>query len=130
LLREVKSRKVENVNRSIYRVVLYSVKVIPIVISGIYVLNTVLSYFGYDTAVLSHTVHFLFICGLYTLSKILKFCVWHRVFIYYIFTVFILNIIDYHIGLPFSDRNLFLLYSILFSLALFFSIYLKYKCKK
>lgn len=120
-------------NRFLSKVVLYSVKVFPILISGIYVLNTILSYCGIDWEGFSYIVQFLFIGFMYCASLRFKFCIYHRVFIHYILLTLILNIIDYHWGIPLSDRNLFLMYMIITGITLFVALYFhqKYrKCKK
>lgn len=129
-----KSQKVRHLNveeglsKSLHKLVLYSVKIIPIVISGIYILNTVLSYFGIDWPGFSYIVTFLFIGFMYLSSIAFKFCLWHRVFIHYIFLTLILNIIDYHWGIPLSDRGLFLMYMTLTGIALFGALWAKLKC--
>ena len=120
-------------NRFLSKAVLYSVKVFPILISGIYVLNTILSYCGIDWEGFSYIVQFLFIGFMYCASLRFKFCIYHRVFIHYILLTLILNIIDYHWGIPLSDRNLFLMYMIITGITLFVALYFhqKYrKCKK
>lgn len=118
----------EGLSKSLHKLVLYSVKIIPIVISGIYILNTVLSYFGIDWPGFSYIVTFLFIGFMYLSSIAFKFCLWHRVFIHYIFLTLILNIIDYHWGIPLSDRGLFLMYMTLTGIALFGALLAKLKC--
>lgn len=117
----------ENLNKHLYRAVLYLTKTIPVIISGIYLVNTVLSYMYIDIAALSYIVQFLFILYMYITSFAFKFCKWHRMFIHYILVILILNIIDYHIGIPVSDKGLFLLYIILTSAFLFTIIYYKTK---
>ena len=119
----------ESLSKTLYRVVLYSVKVIPIVISGIYLLNTVLSYFNIDLELFSYVVQFLFIGQMYATSYAFKFCAWHRMFIHYILIILVLNIIDYHIGIPLSDKGMLTLYIIIATVCMFFILYLKMKCK-
>ena len=119
-----------NLSKSLYKTVLYLIKIIPIVISGIYLLNTVLSYFGIDLELFSYIVQFLFIGMIYATSYAFKFCAWHRMFIHYILIIFILNIVDYHIGIPLSDRGMITLYIIIATICLFLALYLKFKiCK-
>lgn len=121
----------ESLNKAIYKLVLYSVKIIPMIVSGIYLLNTILSYFYIDLPILSYIVQYLLIGFLYAASYAFRFCAWHRMFIHYILIVLTVNIVDYHIGIPISDRDLFLLYFILSALFLFIVVYLKFKvCKK
>lgn len=117
---EVKSK-----SKTLHKWVRISVKVIPMVIVFIYVLNTVLSYIGLDLPILSYIVQFLFIGFMYLASVSFNFCKWHRMFIHYILMILILNIIDYHYGIPLSDRGLFLMYGILTGVAAFITLMLK-----
>ena len=119
-----------NLNKVLYKLILYSVKVIPMLISGIYLLNTILSYCNIDLPLFSYIVQFLFIGFFYIASYAFKFCAWHRMFIHYITLVLILNIIDYHIGIPLSDRNILAAYLIISIVFLIITVILKFKsCK-
>lgn len=119
-----------NLNKVLYKLILYSVKVIPILVSGIYLLNTVLSYCNIDLPLFSYIVQFLFIGFFYIASYAFKFCAWHRMFIHYITLVLILNIIDYHIGIPLSDRDILAAYLIISIVFLVITVILKFKsCK-
>lgn len=119
-----------NLNKVLYKMILYSVKVIPMIISGIYLLNTVLSYCNIDLPLFSYIVQFLFIGFFYIASYAFKFCAWHRMFIHYITLVLLLNIIDYHIGIPLSDRNILAGYLIISIVFLIITVILKFKsCK-
>jgi hypothetical protein len=124
---ETSTAREASLSKTLCRIMLYSVKVIPMVISGIYVLNTVLSYFYIDLPVLSYIVQFLFIAFMLIASYAFKFCKWHRMFIYYILLILILNIIDYHVGIPISNRGLLLMYVIITGIFMFYILYLKFK---
>lgn len=115
-------------DKSLYKLVLYSVKVIPMVIAGIYLLNTTLSYYGIDLPVLSYIVMALLITGLYLLSAVFHFCRWHRIFIHYITCNLILNTVDYYIGIPVSDKGMFVLYLIITGIFLFTALYFRKRC--
>lgn len=117
-------------SKFLYKAMLVSVRIIPILISGIYVLNTILSYMGIDWEGFSYITQFLFIGFMYISSLTLRFCIYHRVFIHYIALTLALNIADYHWGLPLSDRNLFLMYMIITGMALFIALYLHQKNKR
>lgn len=124
---ETSTAREASLSKTLCRIMLYSVKMIPMVISGIYVLNTVLSYFYIDLPVLSYIVQFLFIVFMLIASYAFKFCKWHRMFIYYILLILILNIIDYHVGIPISNRGLLLMYVIITGIFMFYILYLKFK---
>ena len=120
-----------NLNKVLYKILLCSVKVIPMIISGIYLLNTVLSYCNIDLPLFSYIVQFLFIGFFYTASYVFKFCAWHRMFIHYILLILILNIIDYHIGIPLSDRDILASYLVISVVFLIITVILKFRvCKQ
>lgn len=100
------------------------------VVCAIYLLNTILSYFDIDAPVLSYIVQFLFIGFIYMASVVFRFCRHHRMFIHYITLTLLLNIIDYHWGIPVSDKELFLLYMVLTGIFLFIILYLHQKERK
>ena len=114
-------------SKVLHKVLLYTVKVIPMVISGIYVLNTVLSYYCIDLPVFSYLVQYLFILFIYLASFTFKFCRWHRMFIHYITVILTINIVDYHWGIPVSDRGMLLIYGIITGVFLFVIVYLKFR---
>lgn len=102
-----------NSSKNLYKIELYLIKVIPAIISIIYLLNTVLSYFNIDIPILSYIVMYLLIIFLYMSSIAFKFCRWHRILLHYITLNLTLNIIDYYIGIPISNKELFMLYMII-----------------
>ena len=114
-------------SKRLYRIELYLIKVIPVILSAICLLNTILSYFGIDLVALAYLGgnSILSLIFLYISSVVFRFCVYHRLFIHYITLNWILNIIDYQIGIPITDRNLFLLYMIITGIFLFLIFYFK-----
>ena len=124
------SAKGESLNKSLHRILLYLVKMIPVFVTVIYILNTVLSYFYVDLPILSYIVQYLFISFMYLASIIFRFCRWHRILLHYITTILTLNIIDYHFGIPMDDRSIFLLYGTITGLAIVLVVYFKFiSCK-
>ena len=117
-------------SKVLYKLVLFSVKTIPVLISGIYVLNTILSYYWIDVPILSYLVMGLFIVFLYLASYAFRFCEWHRMFIHYISINFILNVIDYYCEIPLGDREMFVVYISITGMCLFGALWLKLKCKE
>ena len=123
----------ESLNKSLYKIELYLVKVIPMILSGIALLNTILSYLYIDVPLLSYLggVSVLTIIFLYVSSYVFRFCLYHRMFIHYITVNWVLNIIDMYIGIPLSNRDLFLVYMTITGVMLFVVLYLKFKvCKR
>jgi len=117
----------ERLSKVLYKTELYLIKVIPMIIAFIYLLNTTLSYFYVDLPILSYIIMFLLMAFLYLSSFIFKFCSWHRLFLHYIMVNLILNIIDLYIGIPLSDRGLFIMYMSITGISLFVLLYLKFK---
>lgn len=122
----------ESLNKSLYKIELYLIKVIPMVLSGIALLNTVLSYLYIDVPLLSYLggVSVLTIAFLYISSYVFRFCAYHRMFIHYITVNWVLNIIDYYIGIPLSNKGLFLMYMVITGITLFIILHYHVKSKE
>ena len=90
-------------------------------------INTIISYFGIHIKAFAHCFMFCLIGFIYIASYLLKFCEYHRMFLHYIIIIYIINCIDYYIGIPLNDYNLFILYSIITIISLFLILYFKIK---
>ena len=112
-------------SKILYKVVLYLIKTIPIITSALFLLNTVLSYVGIDLEILGHIcgVSVFSIAFFYLTSLAFRFCIYHRMFIHYLTLNWALNLYDYYIGLPLSDRNLFIMYLVITGIFLFIILY-------
>ncbi len=121
-----------SVNKALYRIELYLIKIIPVLFAGITFLNTVLSYFYIDIPILSYlaSVSLLTLVFMYLSSIVFNFCKWHRMFIHYTTVNWILNMYDYYIGINVGNRVLFIIYLIITGIFLFLGIYFKQRyCK-
>lgn len=118
-------------SKYLYKIELYLIKIIPIILAVCCLLNTVLSYFCIDIPLLSYIGgNSLFsLVFLYISSIVFHFCLYHRMFIHYITINWVLNTIDYYIGIPITNKELFLLYMIITGLTLFIILYLYLKTK-
>ena len=120
------------VNKSLYKLELYSAKVVPMLMAGITLANTILSYYDIDAPVLSYIggVSLLVVIRFYITSYTYKFCSYHRMFLHYIVVSTTLSIYDYTYGIPITDRSMFTLQLIIAGVSLFVILYLKFKvCK-
>lgn len=120
-------------NKFIYRLSLIMIKVIPMCIAFIYLLNSLLSYFDIDVSILSTIggMSILTLILMYCLSIAFKFCAYHRMFLHYILIEDIINYIDYYTkGTLCTDRELFVLHSIIACIVLFLILILRFKCKR
>ena len=112
-------------NRVLYRLEVYVIKVIPMLLALVCLTNTVLSYFDIDVPLLSYLggISLLPLIFLYLSSYVFKFCIYHRLFLHYVSLNWLLNIIDYYIGIPVSDKELFMCYLIVTGIFCFLLLY-------
>jgi hypothetical protein len=80
-------------------------KYIPMIISLFYLINTITAFIGIDIPILSTIsgMSLLTWIFMYIATIVFNFCSYHRMFLYYILIVDIINIIDYYISIPISD---------------------------
>lgn len=126
------SMKDTNDRLLLHKVLILLIKIIPIVLAMLTILNTTLSYFYIDLPVLSYIggVSVLSLVFFYLASYVFKFCEYHRMFLHYITLNWVLNIVDYYWGIPVSDKGMFLIYMMITGIFLFIIIYLYLKTKK
>lgn len=123
---EVNSR-----NRILYKLFLGFLKVIPMIMAGLFLLNIVLSYFDIDYSIISYLAGVGLIPWLFILvaSYTLRFCEYHRMFLWYILLNNIICWIDDNYKLPVSDRGYVVVHFILAGVFLFIILYLHQKRK-
>ena len=123
---------VESLSKSLYKIELYLMKIMPMLYALLSLLNTVLSYLDIDCVILSYigSVSFITLLFLYITSYVFKFCEYHRVFIHYATITWILNIIDLYIGIPISDVAYLGVQLIVAGICLFTILYLYVKSNK
>ena len=94
-----------SLKRSNYKIFLFINKYLPYVISLLYMANTLLSLFGIDLIIFSMLggLSLLPIIYFISVSFTFKYCLYHRLPIYYIILNDSINWLDYHIGIPISD---------------------------
>jgi len=119
-----------NLSKTIYKIELFLLKIIPFILATVYLVNTTLSYFKIDIPFLSYLggISILPLLFLYLSSYAFKFCFYHRLPLHYITINLVLNIVDEYIGIPLSNRNLYAVYVII---TFIFIILLVYEhCRK
>lgn len=124
---------VENLkSKTLYKIELGLLKVIPMILALTALLNSILSYFGIDLYILSYIggVSIFTMLFLYLSSYVFKFCEYHRMFLHYIVSTWIINIIDYYVGIPISDLEYLCLQMIIAGISLFIILYLYVKSHK
>ena len=109
-----------------------TIKVIPMLLAAIALLNTILSYYDIDVVLLSYLggVSLLPLIFLYLSSYAFRFCSYHRMFLHYVSITWIMNIYDYYIGIPVSDKELFMISMIIAGIFIFLVLYSCMKSRK
>lgn len=122
----------EKLNKLLYKIELLFIKLIPIILSVLTLLNVILSYLNIDVELLSaiggmSLLPWLFF---YISSFVFRFCIYHRLFLYYILVNELLSWYDYKIGIPLSNKGYLVLHLVIAGLFLIAIVYFKFKlCK-
>ena len=118
-------------HKYLYNIVLYLIKLVPIIISALTLLNIILSYFYIELEIFAHIggVSLLFILFMYLTSAAFQFCKYHRMFIHYITVNWLLHLYDYYIRIPLDNTPLLYLYLIITGIFLFIILY-EYRHKR
>ena len=116
-------------NKSLYKIELYLLKVMPMLLAAIYLINTVLSYYDIILPVLSYIggLSLIPLVFMYISSCVFRFCSYHRMFLHYIVINDLINLVDYYYTLPISDSQLLVLHMSIAGISLFIILYLYVK---
>ena len=90
---------------TLYKIEVYLLKILPLLMAGLYFLNTVLSYLNLDYEVISYLagVGIIPLLFLYISSYCFKFCSYHRMPLHYIVANDIVCWVDGNWPLPVDD---------------------------
>lgn len=116
-----------SLNKPLYKIELYLLKVIPMIMAALHLASTTLFYFGIDPEILSYLggVSFLTLGFLYLSSYVFKFCEYHRMFLHYVVVINLISIYDTYIGIPVTDGALFIINTSIAGIFLFIILYLR-----
>ena len=94
-------------NKLLYKVTVIVLKILPMLLAFITLLNSILSYFNIDLVILSYIggVSLITILFIYVASYTFKFCEYHRIFLYYIVVTQIIKIIKSAMLFWFMDKD-------------------------
>jgi hypothetical protein len=124
-----KEEKFVKRSKFLHKTLILVIKYIPMIISMFYILNTILCWLGIDAPVLSNIagVSLLTWSFLFLSDVVFQFCIYHRMFLYYILVDDLLNIYDFYFGIPLSTVEVLEIHSVLIGLLLFsiLFVYLK-----
>lgn len=121
-----------NVNKLYYKLFIIVLKYIPSLIALCYILNTVMALFSIYIEPLSNIAGMSLLTWifLYIATYVFKFCIYHRMFLWYILINDLLNIIDYYYELPIETSNLLMIHNSIIGIFLFIILYLYVKNHK
>lgn len=124
--------KEKGINYILHKFVLFILKVIPMLLAEIALLNTALSYWDIDVPLLSYLggISLFPLIFLYLASYAFKFCKCHRMFLHYVSVTWVMNIYDYYIGIPISNKELIMVALIIFCIFFFLVLYCHQQHKK
>lgn len=119
-------------SKSLYKLLVVMLKYIPMLITLFYIANTVLSYFYIDIPALSNIAGMSLLpwIFMYVAATVFRFCAYHKMFLYYILVVDVINITDYYIGIPIGDLELLMVHGAITGVSLFIILYLYVKSHK
>lgn len=132
---EVRSTaKEENSNLSNYKHKLFIgfLKILPMIMAGLFLMNTILSYFNTENRIFSYLSSIGLIPWLFILiaSYIFKFCEYHRMFLWYILANNLICWTDEEFKLPVNNWDYFILHMIVAGVFLFLILYFHQKINK
>lgn len=120
--------------RSNYKIFLFINRYLPYVISLLYMVNTLLYLFGIDLAIFSILGGMSILPMIYfiSVSFTFKYCLYHRLPLYYVILNDSINWLEYTIGIPITNTMFISISLILMLLTIIIStiLYLKEKKRK
>lgn len=119
-------------SKSLYKIFLLLLKYIPMLIASCYALGTLAAIFHIDLFVLSHLAgislfSWIFI---YISAIVFDFCIYHKMFLWYVFVDDVISLIDYYTDIPIGRFNLIAIHSLLIIILLFLLLYFHVKNNK
>ena len=127
--------KEERLSKASVKVLVSILRIIPMILASCEALNSVLYFLGFEVPELSFIggTSFIPLLFIYLSSWVFGFCTYHRMFLYYIFVVHIINVIDYTVGIPASNMTMLSIHAFVTLIFLFLVLYFRNKerlCRK
>ena len=126
--------EVNSLKRSNYKVFLFINKYLPYVISLLYMVNTILYLFGIDLVIFSILGGMSILPMIYfiSVSFTFRYCLYHRLPLYYVILNDSINWLEYTVGIPITNTMFISISLILMLLTIIIStiLYLKEKKRK
>lgn len=121
----------ERLSNKKYKIFLIFLKVIPIILCGIYFLEIVLGRFKIDCSILSifSFTSILPLLFFYSASYVFQFCGYHRIFLHYISFITIYHIVDLYYRISINSALIFVSLMIITFIFMIIALY-KYLNRK
>lgn len=113
----------QRLSKKLASIALVMIKTLPMLLAFLYLLDTILCFFGYEGVLLVYLKELIIIFYLYICSYLFQLCWRHRLFLHYLLVSDILNVYDYYIGIPVSNYNLCVILTTLSVLYFSFILY-------
>lgn len=116
-------------NKTLYKLCVEALTVVPMLLAACALLNILFDFFGIDSGILSLIggMSAIPLSFLYIVSYMFRFCAYHRMFLHYILVSNILTWIDYYFHIPVSNCWLFAIHMFVAGLFLFLILYFHIK---
>lgn len=121
----------ERLNKNIYKLFLIVLKIASVTCAVGYFINTTLfAYMDIDVPLVSGFcgVSLIMWALLYIAAIVFRFCIYYKLFLYYILVEWGIDNYDYYLGIPLNNYNLILLNATIAGIFLF--VILRYHLKK
>lgn len=117
-------------SKTLYKIEIAVIKYIPFILALLYFINTALSLIDINASIISYIagVSILPWLFLFVSSFVFKFCIYHRIPLYYILVNDTINIIDEYVHFPVSNLVFISIHMVIFCLCLITIIMLRKKC--
>lgn len=95
-------------SKELYKLTLSTLKLLPMIMCFSYLIMFVLANTIEDLVIIPHILGTVIapLVFLYLTSYVFKFCAFHRMFIHYYAFIELLNVTDYYIRIPISDKSI------------------------
>lgn len=120
----------KSIDKAKYKLVLLSIKVIPVMLAVMAALTTLLDYITYDTTWINYIILGTLILFMYLVSWVFRFCIYHRMFLHYFTAMNLISVYDVYIGIPVDNYQLMQLYIVFTCICLCIILYLYLKSRK
>lgn len=132
-INEKRTIKIKNSkHKSLCKLLLIMLKYIPMLVALFYMINTTVVYMGINIPGLSNIARMSLITWvfIYLSTLVFKFCIYQKLFLYYVLIIDVIKLINCYIGIPTINLKRLMIYSIITGVLLFIIVYIHVKHNK